>query len=158
MAKLVTYRCPDCEGEFDFLHHPSDEPPPERCQLCNAYMGDQPQKAPVLVLKIGTAKGKVPDKLYRDMEESSRVRAQQAAEMAGVSESEMSAIKITDMKDNLRQGDVAAKPSVDIDAARKRLSYNVGGHQVGPEVQNTMAAQWGGQTQVKDPKRSRRAG
>lgn len=44
------------------------------------------------------------------MEQASINRARQAADLAGVPESEMSHLKITNMKDNLREGDTAAMP------------------------------------------------
>lgn len=109
MPRLVTYRCPECQGTFDFLHHPSDEPPPNECQICHASFSDEPEKAFVPKINIGTAKGKIPDRLYRDMEKGSEIRAEMAAEVGGGSASDYSALKITDMNDNLRQGDMAAK-------------------------------------------------
>lgn len=140
MPKLVTYRCPDCAGEFDFLHHPADEPPPERCELCGSYMGDEPQSAPVLHLNFGKPKNAVPDQLYRRMEDSSKARAEEAAEMTGASVSEMSAVKITDMKDNTRAGDTFNIDNAS--AAARRLSTAA----AKPELQNPQAAQWAGET------------
>lgn len=120
MPKLVTYRCPDCKGNFDFLHHPTDEPPPERCELCGSYMGDEPQKAPVLRLNFGKEKNKVPDQVYRRMESASVARAEEAAELTGATAAEMSGMKMTNMRDNLREGDVTNISTAD--AALKRLS------------------------------------
>lgn len=139
MPRLVTYKCPDCDGEFDFLHHPSDEPPPDHCQLCNAYMGDEPPKAPVLVLKIGTAKGKNPDRIVRQMEDASHERAVMAAEMTGASVADMSAMKITDLRPSKREGDVAAPSATQSQA---NLSYNVMGQSVGPEMQSARAKEF----------------
>jgi hypothetical protein len=50
------------------------------------------------------------DKVYRDMEAASIVRAEMAAEAAGVPVSEMSHLKITNMRDNTREGEIAAMP------------------------------------------------
>ncbi len=133
MARYVTYRCPDCKGEFEFLHHPHDEPPPSHCQLCNSYMGAEPPKAPVIYLNIGTAKNKVGDKLYRELEESSIARAKEAAEMTGASEADMSAMKITNMPDNTRAGDNHA---VSVTQAEKNLTREAMGHKIGPQMQN----------------------
>lgn len=136
MPRLVTYRCPECNGEFDFLHHPSDEPPPDRCQIqeCQAWMGDDPPPTvPVLKISIGSAKNKVGDKVYRAMEEGSRVRAQAAAEMVGASESDMSAMKITNLKDKPYEGEHSAITTAAA-AAEKQLSYSVGGHKIGPQM------------------------
>lgn len=109
MPRLVTYRCPDCTNTFDFLHHPSDEPPPSHCPLCKSDMTAPAQKMFVPKVNIGTAKGKIPDKLFKDMMTSSEDRAKDAADMAGCSVSDLPGIKITDMNDHLREGDVAAK-------------------------------------------------
>lgn len=49
------------------------------------------------------------DKVYRDMERGSEVRAQAAAEMTGASAAEMSGMKITDLNPTKNHGDVAAK-------------------------------------------------
>jgi hypothetical protein len=46
--------------------------------------------------------------VYKAMEDSSMARAEQAAEATGASVSDMDAMKITDMKDNMRAGDIAA--------------------------------------------------
>jgi hypothetical protein len=109
MAKLVTYKCPVCGGKFDFLHHPSDEPPPDYCQIksCGAFVGE-PEKVPVLHLSLKTKHSKVPDSVYRGMEAASEARAADAAEMLGVDKKEMSDLKITDMKDNTREGESQA--------------------------------------------------
>lgn len=120
MAKLVTYLCPDCGGKFDFLHHPSDELPPEQCELCGSYMGDTPQKAPVLHLNYGKEKNRVPDQVYRRMESASQARAEDAAALTGATVEEMSAIRITDMKDNTREGEHPAM--LRATAAEKQLS------------------------------------
>ncbi len=60
-------------------------------------MGD-PLIMPPLV-SIGTHKGKAVDLTYRQLEESSNFRAEMAGDPS---------LKITNLKDNLREGDVAA--------------------------------------------------
>ena len=141
MARLVTYKCPDCSGTFDFLHHPHDEPPPDYCQLCNAYMGDEPQKAPVIHLNLGKEKNKVPDRLYRQMETASEERAKDAAELLGESVADQSHLKITDLKDNTREGDTHVATKV-FREAEKNLSTPV----AAPVMQNPQAAQWAAET------------
>lgn len=133
MARYVTYRCPECKGEFEFLHHPSDEPPPNECHLCHAYMGVGPRRVPVLKLSIGTAKGKVGDKLYRQLEDSSAARAEEAAEMMGAPVADMAGMKITNLPDNTRAGDISA-PS--ITQAEKNLTREAMGQKIGPAMQN----------------------
>jgi hypothetical protein len=36
MTKIRRYQCPECEGQFDYLHHPNpdDDPAPRFCPLC----------------------------------------------------------------------------------------------------------------------------
>lgn len=127
MPRKVDYKCPECEGIFEFMHHPNDEPPPDYCPLCKAYVGDDPlPKVPVLHLTIGTHKGKTPDRLYRQLEESSANRAQEAADLVGADVKEMAAIKITDLSDNSREGDVMAKMKPE-SASMQALTVRGGG-------------------------------
>jgi hypothetical protein len=63
-------------------------------------MSDEPQQLPGS-FSIGTAKSKSVDAVYRDIERASEVRAEAAGDPS---------LKVTNMKDNLREGDVAAMP------------------------------------------------
>lgn len=85
MARFVWYKCPDCGGTFRFLHHPSDCEPPDRCELCGAWMSDDapPVEAfvPQAPLIKKSAYAKSVDQTYRAMEESSAQRAEVAAGM-----------------------------------------------------------------------------
>lgn len=108
MARPFTcrYQCPECGGKFRWLF---DEPAPLYCPLCSAYVGEEAPaeftpKAP-LIAKLGNA---VPDKVFRDMERGSIERADQAHEVGGGDRSDYNNLHITDMKDNLREGEVAA--------------------------------------------------
>ncbi len=85
-----------------------DEPPPEYCSRCGAYVG--PDNTPIPGLfSIPTVKAKSMDSTYRLLESSSEERAKAAAAELDVPVSEMSHLKVTDMNDNMREGDVAAK-------------------------------------------------
>jgi hypothetical protein len=53
---------------------------------------------------------KVADQVYRDMEAGSEKRMHLAAEVGGGTASDYASLKITNMQDNLRAGDVAAMP------------------------------------------------
>jgi len=108
MPIVRRYQCPDCEKEFTFMHMTKDEPTPEHCPNCGNFMGTEPIKLPSFAA-IKSQKTKNADKTYRDMEAGSEVRAELAAEMTGGSKSDFSAMKITDLKDNIRPGDVPAK-------------------------------------------------
>lgn len=108
MPVMRNYQCPDCEGVFTHLHMRMDEPPPAFCSLCGASTsGVEPQlSAPHIAKSIG----KVADNVYRQMETASKVRAEMAAEALGESASDMTAMKITDMRDNTRAGEISAPP------------------------------------------------
>lgn len=80
---------------------------PKHCPECGVYCGTD-GKDEVVMPFIRSAKTGANDKLYRDMERGSEVRAQAAADLLGVPASEVSDIKITNMKDNMREGDDAA--------------------------------------------------
>ena len=79
---------------------------PDNCPICHEYIGSD-GKDDVAAPSISTFRGKNPDRLYRDMEAKSEYRAQQAAEMAGMSSADVSHLRMTDMKDGMRQGDTA---------------------------------------------------
>ena len=106
MPVMRTYECPGCGGRFDHLHMRSTEEPPYFCPLCGTSKRDvHPDlSAPHIRQTIGV----VADNVYRQMETASQARAEMAAEMLGESVSEMSAMKMTDMKDSLREGDLSA--------------------------------------------------
>lgn len=145
MPRKVDYKCPECQGIFEFLHHPSDEPPPDYCPLCKAYVGDDPmQRQPVLSINLGTEKNSVGDKLYRQMESASDANAQAAAEMVGADKADMSAIRITNLNDNTREGEHAAMTRAA--QAERELSYTVAGNKVAPTLQNPNAAAWAAET------------
>jgi DNA-directed RNA polymerase subunit RPC12/RpoP len=103
MPVMRTYQCPDCEGFFDHLHMRSTEEPPNRCPLCGAdTSGTAPElSAPHIPRLIG----KVADGVYRAMEDSSLARAEMAAETLGESVSDMSAMRVTNIRDDARPGE-----------------------------------------------------
>lgn len=140
MAVFRAYRCPDCGGIFKFLHHPSDAPPPDQCQLCHAWMRDDVPEPVFVPQAPGIRKSlivKSMDQTYRAMESASIERAQEAADMAGVPVSEMSHLKITDLKDpsNMRAGDISAvTPPAGTGAGQNQVAHmmqqmgnNIGG-------------------------------
>lgn len=122
MAKMFTYNCPSCAGEFSYMQHPSDQPAaPRFCPLCGfdteAEMVQgieeiaipfKPFKRAITAPHVAKSIGKAADSTYRMMEETANDRIAQAAEMTGLPESDFNDMKITDLKDNLREGDAAA--------------------------------------------------
>jgi hypothetical protein len=108
MARYQSYQCPDCEGIFRWLHHPSDDPPPNFCALCGSNMMVEPVFVPVAP-HIAKSIGKTADRVYRQMEEASVANMAAAAEAVGGDAADFGSGKITDMADYLRPGDIAAK-------------------------------------------------
>jgi hypothetical protein len=106
------YRCPDCRGEFNFDHHPSVEadPAPRFCPMCGFDThADEPLGTAVVAPHIATGTARSVDGSYRAVEEGSEFRAQMAQEM-GMDAEGANALKITDMVDRQREGDIAAVP------------------------------------------------
>lgn len=80
MPILFEYECTDCGEVFEHLKMRSDEPDPT-CPICLAL-----SKKNFTTVNIGTNKGRAVDEAYRIHEQNTGM---------------------TDMKDNLREGDVA---------------------------------------------------
>jgi hypothetical protein len=131
MAKFRV-RCPGCRGAFPW--DPAVDLP-ERCPLPGCDYVEPPKRRDedgVIVISapfIGSAKTKATDGCYRELEKSSEVRAQMAAEMAGVPVSEMSHLKVTNIRDT-KEGEVAAMPVVN-DVTRQMDCIKAMGGKVG---------------------------
>lgn len=127
MAKFRSYRCPDCRGTFRHLHVLIDEPPPDRCPLCHAWVSEEAQ--PVFVPEAPrireNAYARSWDQTAREVENSSIQRAEDAGDMldqqlreSGVDEEARrkevfelkSGLKVTNLRDpsQMREGDMAA--------------------------------------------------
>jgi hypothetical protein len=123
------YRCPECAEKFRWPQHAS---PPERCPLCKAWVSEEEPgefvpKAPAIRKSPYT---KSVDQTYRAMEQASIERAREAASALGVSEAEVSNLKLTNMKDpsQMREGETAAiLPSVDPAVAKGAGFQTLGG-------------------------------
>ena len=126
MARYQSYECPSCGGRFRFFHATSDEPPPNYCPMCGAFVGDDAE--PIFVPAaphIERSIRSTADNVYRGMEAASVANAEAAAEITGDSVEDHSALKISNLGDYLRTGDVAAKmPET---AVSKAMASNAGG-------------------------------
>jgi hypothetical protein len=129
---VIRIRCLVCREAFrwDATHGM-----PDNCPICREYIGSD-GKDEVAAPFISMAHRKGPDRLYRDMEAKSEYRAQQAAAMAGMSAAEVSHLKMTDMKDGLREGDTAFKPIVNdvtraMDTAPQQTGFAPQAQQIG---------------------------
>lgn len=103
-------RCHACRKAFPYK--PTDGIP-EQCRHCgtilNSRLGHDRSEDDIVMPFIRSANTDRNDKLYRDIEKGSERRAELAAQAVGAPVSEMSGLKITDMNDNQREGDIAAK-------------------------------------------------
>jgi hypothetical protein len=101
----IRLQCPECAHKFY-----SVTMFPDCCPGCG-YVYEEPDNE-IALPSIGSLKSAVIDKTYRDLEVTSAHRAEQAAAMAGVPVSEMSHLKVTDLRDNVQVGETYAKTPV----------------------------------------------
>lgn len=103
-----TYECPDCLGVFGFRHHPNSEPLVNFCPLCGNDMRGEAKEMPAAPA-IARTIGKTADGVYRQMEIASAANAEAAAELGGGEAKDYAGLRVTNLADRLRPGDVAAK-------------------------------------------------
>lgn len=107
----VILKCPHCETKFKVKFGTADGGGwPDYCpnDKCGVYMGVDRADDDVVMPAFLSPRTKANDKVFRDMADGSEVRMKIAAEQVGAPVSEMSAMKITNMHDNQREGDIAA--------------------------------------------------
>lgn len=105
----VILKCPQCENKY--VWKAGNEPPPEFCPNPDCSWEDKRRADDDIVMPfIRSPHMARSDQTYRDIERASEVRAQMAAEAAGVPVSEMSDLKVTNMRDARHPGEVAAIP------------------------------------------------
>lgn len=95
---IYRLRCPDCSGKFS--HEGEDFP--NYCPLCGSFCGIPDDGFVPTKVNIGTEFGKSGDVAYRMLEQSSADNAERMGDPT---------LKVTNLKDNLREGDVAAMPA-----------------------------------------------
>ena len=106
MAKFNAV-CPSPSCRHKFPWDPT-KGPPRACPQCG-YQTEDTGEVVIAAPFIGSARTKATDNCYRQLEQSSQVRAELAAQMAGVPVSEMSHLKVTNIRDT-KEGEVAAIP------------------------------------------------
>ncbi len=134
MAKTRTYCCPDCDGQFNYMQHPSDAPAaPRFCPLCgfDTEADDDTFTKAITAPHIGKPIGKAGDRTYRQMEAQAEERITAAVEMTGQDRADFNDMKITNLQDNLREGDVAAMPMPVNDVTRRMDEMRARGIPVG---------------------------
>jgi len=106
----VVIRCPSCKTKFRWLAE--TEAYPSNCPQCDFYTGHDRADDDVVVPNILSFASRSTDGVYKAMERASEERVYQAAADAGCDASDMAGLKITNMRDNMKQGDIAAMPVV----------------------------------------------
>ncbi|MFA5897703.1 MAG: hypothetical protein WC829_01190 [Hyphomicrobium sp.] len=127
-------RCPDCRGKFPWE---PQQAYPRYCPLCSADLGEEKDDSVVSLPAFISARTKANDQFYRDTERASEVRAEKAAELAGVPVSELSDMKITDLRPTTHEGAIAAPPVVN-EVTRHMDMINARGGAVGWQGSNGM--------------------
>ena len=129
---MIRIRCLLCREGFRWN---TDAGWPEQCPICKGYIG-MDDKDEIAAPFISSYQAKNPDRLYREMEQKSEFRAQQAAEMTGMSMTDVSHLKTTNLRDNQREGDTAFVPVVNdvsrtMDAAPQQTGFSPGAASLG---------------------------
>ncbi len=105
MALVI--RCPGCRQKFSWK---SGTDLPDKCPLCGYETGTDRADDDVVLPAILGRRTKAADQTYRDMERGSEHRTHLAAAVGGGTAADYAGLKITNMRDNLREGDIAAMP------------------------------------------------
>ena len=137
---MALIRCPDCREKFQWditKYGYPDVCPNKACQSRIAH--DREDDDIVMPFVRSSTRTKARDQVYRDMERGSEVRAQAAADMLGVPVSDMSGLKITDLNDRQRPGDIAAPPVNNIISQTMNNNPSFGFGSAGLEYSQTVA-------------------
>jgi ribosomal protein L37AE/L43A len=138
-----TYECPVCEGRFQVFERRSEHP--RYCQCCGAEFAGRPEAVPGTRAIGGTTAARAVDFTYAQLEAAGQARMR-LAERDGLPSKQARQLKITDMADSMREGDIAVKgpqPSVQFSqfqaaAAQKGINYGFlaggAGGSVGPMI------------------------
>ena len=113
MPVKKVYACPGTDKHpphhFGYLHYPDLErdPLPRFCGICGADSEAETFAAQPSAPHIEKSIRRAGDATFRQMEGQAEERMDMAAEMTGMDRSEFNDLKITDIKDNQREGDTA---------------------------------------------------
>ena len=103
-------KCPECRKVFKY--QPLDGHP-RYCPLCKADIGGNDGNDDVISIPAFlSARAKATDQVYRDLERTSEANMYKAAEMAGCDASDMANMKVTNIRDARKPGEIAAVPVV----------------------------------------------
>ena len=101
------WRCTECKTKVPFSTDMPDLCPNPKCKT---RLLSERDDSDVVMPFFRSASTTANDRLYREMETASERRVEMAAEKAGVPVSEMSDLKITNLRDTRHEGAVAAVP------------------------------------------------
>ncbi len=105
-SSMIGIRCHLCRDRFSWDIVKNGYP--THCLNCKQFIGISPDAPEVASPHISTQQRRGnTDAIYRDMENKSIARAEMAAAETGQTMAEVSHLKMTDMKDSQREGDVA---------------------------------------------------
>lgn len=92
MAKMRRYQCPECEGQFDYLHHPNvaDDPAPRFCPLCGYDTETDELQEAVTSPNLLKGAARNVDGIWKAEQAGAEFRAQMADDPS---------LKISDMRD-----------------------------------------------------------
>ena len=105
MTVIYKFRCPDCSEEFRAV----DKPDWDFCPKCKTYLKTNDDE--ICMPFISSARAKSPDQVYRSMEQGSEFRALAAADILNVPVSDVSDLKMTNLRDT-HYGETAHVPVV----------------------------------------------
>jgi hypothetical protein len=112
-------RCTFCRGAFPW---DASLAWPKACPLCGEDIGIPDRGDGGVVMPfIRSARMTATDKTYRDIESGSEERVARAAELTGSTKEDMASLKITNIHDNMKHGDIASMETSQADAALARL-------------------------------------
>jgi len=97
-------KCHLCEKKFKW-----DGGKITHCLHCQEFIGSDRPDDDVVMPAFLSSRTKQNDQLYRSMEQGSERRAELAAQMVDAPVADMAALRITDLHDRQREGDMAAK-------------------------------------------------
>lgn len=139
----VILRCPDCNEKFRWdFSQPGRWP--KACPCCGARMDDEDADDTVICMpSLRSAKTVSADNLYRQMEAGSEFRAQKAAELAGCDVADMSSLKMTNMHDGRKQGEMSAIEVKNTVSEFMQANPGIGGFQGGDAVGYSGSVQTG---------------
>ncbi len=109
MRKYLRLECDFCSHQFQYLSDGPHDIAPEECPSCKSPADKDTVTQLPPFMNILSAKGKSRDRSYREFERASEARIELAANESGLDKSDLAWMKITDMKDDVRQGELAIK-------------------------------------------------